>query len=159
MADQASGLLSPWLREKRIRVARPYLKGRVLDYGCGVGALALMCQSDAYLGVDIDEEVLEVARRNQPQFKFVSEVSEAERFDTIVALAVIEHVSDPAGLLTKFRWMLKLAGRVVLTTPHPTVEWIHTLGTRIGLFSLEASKQHQQLINYSVCKSLGQRAG
>ena len=40
MADQgAEGWLSPWLRMQRIKAAQPYLSRRVLDFGCGSGAL------------------------------------------------------------------------------------------------------------------------
>lgn len=159
MGDQATGLLSPWLREKRLKMAGPYLKGRVLDYGCGVGALAPMCKPDAYLGIDVDRTMLEIARRKHPQFNFVSEVSEAEKFDTITALAVIEHVPDPVALLRKFKRMLKPKGHIVLTTPHPSSEWLHTLGAKIGLFSREASEEHQQLINYEHMQELGAKSG
>ena len=41
MADQgAEGLFSPFLRSRRLKAACPYIKGRVLDVGCGTGALA-----------------------------------------------------------------------------------------------------------------------
>ena len=41
MADQGTeGLLSPMLRHMRIEKAKPYLNGKVLDIGCGSGALA-----------------------------------------------------------------------------------------------------------------------
>ena len=159
MADQTAGLLSPWLRKQRIQMARPYLQGRVLDYGCGVGALAALCQPDAYVGVDIDREALAIARSNHPQFQFLSEVAETEQFDTIVALAVIEHVADPMVLFTKFKRMLRRGGHVVLTTPHPSVEWIHTLGARIGLFSREASGEHQQLIDFARMQTYATQSG
>jgi len=45
MADQADGFLSPFLRKKRIEMALPFIKGRVIDIGCGVGKLAIICRS------------------------------------------------------------------------------------------------------------------
>ena len=40
MTDQAAeGLLSPMLRNRRIQAVKPFLRGRVLDVGCGNGAL------------------------------------------------------------------------------------------------------------------------
>ena len=45
MADQGTeGILSPYLRRKRIQAATPYLKGGVLDVGCGGGVLATLVE-------------------------------------------------------------------------------------------------------------------
>jgi len=158
MADQATGLLSPWLRKKRITMTCPYIQGRVLDYGCGVGVLAEICKCDTYLGFDIDEESLEIARKSYPGFHFTSKISEREHFDTIVSLAVIEHVPDPAALLAKFKRILRPEGRIVVTTPHPSFEWMHTLSSKIGLCSAHASEEHKQLINYRLLKELATEA-
>ena len=123
MADQIVGVLSPWLRNARLNRARPYLHGAVLDYGCGVGALSDSCDPAGYLGVDIDRESVAVAQARRPQFRFVRETpSTPQQFDTIVALAVIEHLEDPAALLAQFRRLLAPGGQIVLTTPHPSLE-------------------------------------
>ncbi len=63
MSDQITGFLSPWLRERRLKMVRSYVQGRVLDYGCGVGVLTEMCKPDFYLGVDIDKESIGIAKR------------------------------------------------------------------------------------------------
>lgn len=144
----AEGLLSPWLRKKRLQKARPYIHGKVLDYGCGVGALVELCKPDSYLGVDINEKAIEVARKNHPGFHFVTDIPQGEKFDTIISLAVIEHVSDPAALLEEFMVMLKPKGRIVLTTPHPSFKKIYTRGCKIGLFSPSAAEEHKQLIDH-----------
>ena len=67
--------MAPFLRSQRLRMARPYLRGRVLDYGCSSGALAELCRPEAYLGVDISEEALEVARASHPGYEFDNTVS------------------------------------------------------------------------------------
>lgn len=102
MADQgAEGLLSPWLRRKRIEASIPYLNGRVLDFGCGSGAMAEYVDADNYLGVEIDKDSLQQARSRFPSHQFVSELPEqTEKFDTVISLAVIEHVSNPAEFFT-----------------------------------------------------------
>lgn len=159
MAEQVTGLLSPWLREKRINISRPYIKGRVLDYGCGVGMLAEFCLPNAYLGVDFDKESIQTAKTRYPNFRFDLDVSEAEKFDTIISLAVIEHVSNPASLLKKFRVMLKPDGFIVLTTPHPTFEWLHTIGAKVGLFSSEANEEHEELIDSTIMQEFSALVG
>jgi 2-polyprenyl-3-methyl-5-hydroxy-6-metoxy-1,4-benzoquinol methylase len=154
MADQALGLLSPWLRSRRLRAVRPHLRGRVLDFGCGVGVLASLCRPDDYLGMDVDDVSLTLARQRYPEFHFVSEEPVHERFDTIAALAVIEHVADPVALLARFQDLLAPDGRIALTTPHPGFRWMHTLGARVGVFSAAASEEHQRFIDRAGMQAL-----
>ncbi|MGO8755761.1 MAG: class I SAM-dependent methyltransferase [Gallionellaceae bacterium] len=162
MADQGSeGLLSPWLREKRFEVARPYLHARVLDFGCGSGALAGLVSSDHYLGVDKDEASLQQARLRFPQHRFVSALPNAtDKFDTIVSLAVIEHVSDPAQFLRTLAAYLDdtPTSCLVITTPHPAVDWIHDAGAAIGLFSRHASEEHEDLLDRTKLEMAGNQA-
>jgi len=163
MADQgAEGLLSPWLRDKRFEVAKPFLRGKVLDFGCGSGALAALVPSDRYLGVDQDEPSLQQARNKFPLHRFMSELPQAgEKFDSIISLAVIEHVSDPAGFLRTLSGHLKDSDEalLVVTTPHPSVDWIHDLGAAIGLFSKHANEEHEDLLDQAKLESAGVQAG
>jgi len=156
MADQISGLLSPFLRAQRIRVARPYLRGSVLDFGCGVGVLGSYVRKGDYTGVDIDRECVEIAARNNIGHRCIleSELVDSEQFDTIVSLAVIEHVADPAGMLQRFKSMLKPGGHIVLTTPNPLLDAAHGLGARIGLFGEEAHQEHVSLLNSASIRDL-----
>jgi 2-polyprenyl-3-methyl-5-hydroxy-6-metoxy-1,4-benzoquinol methylase len=127
---------------------KPHLRGRVLDYGCGVGYVSDLKRPDEYHGVDIDEESVEIARKRRPGHKFESlhEFRAAGPYDTVACLAVIEHVTNPAQLLREFRNLLAADGRIVLTTPHPSMEWAHGLGAKIGLFSQEGHEEHQSLL-------------
>jgi len=142
-----AGMLSYWLVRRRQRAVRRHLRGRVLDFGCGVGTLAEICDPADYVGVDIDPRKIEIARRDRPRYRFETAVPEAERFDTVAALAFVEHVRDPAGYLRRFAGLLNAGGQVVLTTPHPSLEWVHTTGARIGLFSHAAHDEHEDLID------------
>jgi 2-polyprenyl-3-methyl-5-hydroxy-6-metoxy-1,4-benzoquinol methylase len=140
-------------------IVRPLLRGRVLDYGCNTGALAAMCRPDAYLGVDINESSLELARAAHPEFEFHTKVSEHERFDTIAALALIEHVADPGDLLARWAGMLAPGGAIVLTTPHPSFEWTHTLGANLRIFSDHAHEEHEELLDRGRLRELADAAG
>lgn len=160
MADPIAGGLSPWLASVRLNRARPFLHGAVLDYGCGVGALSDFCDPSRYLGVDIDRKSLADARARHAQCRFVDEApSASQKFDTIVALAAIERSADRASLLALFSRLLAPHGRIVLTTPHPSLEWAHTLGARIGLFNSEVSAQHEELIDLRHMRALAASAG
>ena len=150
---------APFLRARRLRMARPYLRGRVLDYGCSSGALADLCRPGAYLGVDTSEEALEVARARHPRYEFANKVSEHERFDVIVGLAVLEHVDDPQDLLLRWCGMLRTGGRIVLTTPHPSYAWILTVGARLGLFDRHSLDEHEDLLDHDRIRQLAEGAG
>jgi SAM-dependent methyltransferase len=148
MADQGSeGLLSPFLRDRRLEAARPHLRGRVLDLGCGGGRLAQWVQPGDYLGFDVDPASLAAATGAFPQHRFATQLPAGERFDTLVALAVIEHLPEPERHLAQWRELLAPGGSMVLTTPHPHVDRLHRLGARLGIFSRHASEEHQDLLD------------
>lgn len=151
MADQgAEGLLSPFLRKQRFAAALPFLRGKVLDVGCGSGGLCRYLAPDNYLGVDLDSESLRLASAQYPAYNFQAQFPPLEiKFDTVIALAVIEHVDDPRAFLHELAARLAQGdqGRVVITTPHPSMEVVHTLGARIGLFSRHANEEHEELLD------------
>jgi len=161
VADQGSeGLLSPWLRRKRIAVALPYLRGDILDVGCGSGALAEHCTAGRYTGFDVDAESLAIASRDWPQHAFAAELPNGA-FDTIVSLAVIEHIADPAEFLADLARRLRDGpdARIVCTTPRPAFDWIHTLGSAIGIFSSHASEEHETLLDRDDLERAGRAGG
>ena len=158
MADQITGFLSPWLRKKRIEAVYPHIQGQVLDFGCGVGTLADTCDCSAYLGIDSDKESINLARRIYPDYHFDYNLPENGEFDTILGLAVIEHITEPVILLKKLKMMLKPEGRIVLTTPHPSFRWIDDFGSKIGLLSPD-KEEHEQFIGYRYMYELTVKAG
>lgn len=163
MADQGSeGLLSPYLRQKRFDAVEPYLNGRVLDFGCGSGMLSAKVSAGNYVGVDRDILSLEYARSHFPQHHFLSDLPDnTERFNTIISLAVIEHVSNPTEFLMMLANYLseKQFSRIVITTPHPNVDWVHDLGAKIGLFSKHANDEHEDLLDKKKLQKAGANAG
>ena len=154
MADQVSGLLSPFLRARRIAAARPWLgSGPLLDFGCGVGELARHVSPDRYLGVDRDAESLAEARRRHPRHRFLPAAELAAGvgvnggFERIVGLAVVEHLADPGEWLAAMGRRLAPGGRIVLTTPNPRLQLVHDAGARLGLFSRAGAAEHQSLLD------------
>jgi 2-polyprenyl-3-methyl-5-hydroxy-6-metoxy-1,4-benzoquinol methylase len=158
-SEERGGRLSPWLSQQRMRISQPYLRGRVLDFGCNDGALLEFCPRDGYVGLDIAENGLARARAAHPGVRFVTEIGPDEKFDTVAALAMIEHVPDPGGMLARFAGMLAPGGRIVLTTPHPRMEWAHTVGARLRVFSSEAHDEHEDLLDRRRMQQLAEPAG
>lgn len=151
MADQGSeGFFSPYLRRKRIEAASPWLQGMVFDFGCGSGALAAAIAPDRYVGFDQDVGSLEIARKSFGGHRFVSDIASfEEKFDTVVALAVIEHVADKVAFLKSLSDFLipVSSSRIVLTTPHRHFRCVHDLGASIGLFSRHAAEEHEAFVD------------
>jgi|SRR5665213_1444481 len=113
------------------RSLRRYIAGhqRVLDYGCGVGyLLPHLCRyAPEVYGADPSRE--SVARTNErlggtKSFQgafLVSELRAREtRFDTILAIEVIEHLDDAEleAVLHDIRAMLAPGGIAIFTTPN-----------------------------------------
>src|SRR5207253_9811442 len=101
MADQLTGLLSPFLRSRRIAAVEPFLgQGPLLDIGCGTGALARDVDSTRYLGVDQDEESISIAKNlfRAHRFLTLAEFAQSDnenQFERIVGLALTEYVEAP----------------------------------------------------------------
>jgi 2-polyprenyl-3-methyl-5-hydroxy-6-metoxy-1,4-benzoquinol methylase len=163
MPDQGSeGKLSLFLRQQRFLAAMPFLKGRILDIGCGTGTLAKWFEPKNYVGVDIDSESVNKAHLAFPKHRFDEEMpNEEEKFDTVVALAVIEHVPAPTSFLLKLAQYLKCQhySYIVCTTPHPSFEWIHEVGAEMGLFSKHACEEHEALLNKKFLAEVAASAG
>ncbi len=157
--DDNAGLLTSYLATKRYSAARPHLRGRVLDVGCANGSLTEWCRADAYVGVDIDAASIEIARERHPEYRFQPDLPTGETFDTVVALALIEHVDDPGAFIEQLRGLLRVDGVIVLTTPHPRLEWAHTIGAKVHLFSHEAHEEHEELIDLPRMNAIAQGAG
>ena len=133
MADQGTeGLLSPFLRRQRFKVAKPYLNGRILDVGCGSGALAELIDPAWYLGIELDEDSVNKAKQSYPHHFFQNTLPPVEeKFNTVVSLAVIEHVPDPATLLVAFT----ILGRFKSANSYHDTTSIGRLDSRRGCIS------------------------
>lgn len=152
MSDQgAEGLLSPFLKAQRLKKVRKYIKGRVLDFGCGTGDLGQFCDPAEYVGFDIDSQSLNIAKEKYPYLTFTDQLPFLEelekKYDSIILPAVIEHVDDPVSLLKLLKTYLASDGYIVMTTPHPLFGKVHELGAKLGIFSEEASQEHKALLD------------
>jgi 2-polyprenyl-3-methyl-5-hydroxy-6-metoxy-1,4-benzoquinol methylase len=100
---------------------------RVLDLGCGNGAMAGELASRGYTvtGVERSGSGLEAARESYPAVTFVEHDLEQTlpaalqgAFDIVLSAEVIEHMLLPRQLFTRAREALRPEGVVVLTTPY-----------------------------------------
>ena len=120
----------------------------MLDVGSSSGALARHVSRDNYVGFEIDLASKEQARRDFPGHIFLDELP-SELFDTVVALAVVEHLSKPAVTVGEWTACTRPGGRLVLTTPHRAFRWAHEAGAKMGLSSQVAADDHETLFTKS----------
>lgn len=110
-----------------LRGLKKYLKpdDTVLDLGCGDGRLLEVIGDEKvnYVGADVSENLLKIARARYPKTKFIK-ISGVklpfgnESFDTVFALAVFHHIPSftlRAKFISEIKRVLKKDGKVVLT--------------------------------------------
>jgi SAM-dependent methyltransferase len=115
---------SAWLLAR----AGGYLGARVLDVGAGIGTFAALLGEQAdVVAVEPDPAFVSLLRGRFDDHPNV-QVVEGDAFsngidgpfDTIVALNVLEHISDDRGTLRRLRDLLGAGGHLLLLVPaHP----------------------------------------
>ena len=126
-----------WTHGARFRtgleLVQKHGSGRLLDYGCGDGTfLAMLAEQEQSLasmvGAEISEALVEDCRRRFAgapgvTFETVDALRGAEhdgRYDTIVCMEVLEHVTNVDAVLTDFDRLLSPSGRVIISVPVET---------------------------------------
>lgn len=103
------------------------------------------------LVVDIDKYLIEIAKAIHPGYKFVVDLPKpAQKFDTIFALALVEHLDDAGSFLCDLRERMSSSdmSKIVITTPNPVFQGLHKFVPEPGIFSKHASEEHKTFLNY-----------
>jgi SAM-dependent methyltransferase len=104
---------------------RPWAGARVLDLGCGPGALVAHLGDVKYLGIDLSAEYVEKARRSfggRAEFRVgdaTSLDSDLSGFDLVLAFGLIHHLDDDRAnhLMRQASASLVPGGRFVSVDP------------------------------------------
>ena len=109
----------------------------VLDVACGNGRLLRMLSRKAAIhayGVDVSEEMIQTAKRDQPDAVFC--VSPADRlnfpdgtFDFVTVCCAFHHFSKPDAFMREAKRVLKPDGKLVLAeiSPGAVIRWLDNL--------------------------------
>ncbi len=105
-----------------LRKECPPGSGKVLDLGCGTGALAGMFDSRGYLGVDPNPSYIERAKKKRSSHCFLMMDGrclelETASFDRVIISGVLHHLEDPdaAKILSEAKRVLRPeTGRLVM---------------------------------------------
>ena len=160
------GSLSAYLADQRLQVVSDNLRGDVLDIGCGYGRIVpRLPAGSAYVGLDSGSEILQYLRKTYPKHEYYQLDLDTEpfqlgrKFDTILMLAVVEHLTQPERVLCQASQHLKPDGRLLITTPAPVGAQIHRYGSRFGLFSRLAADDHETIFNRASLQKLLESCG
>jgi ubiquinone/menaquinone biosynthesis C-methylase UbiE len=109
--------------ERTLEHLRPRGGERILDLGCGTGALLrAMVRHDAHaVGVDLSMPMLQVARHGTPETMALAAGEagllplRAATFDAVVSVSSFHYWPDPARAVREVARVLRPGGRFVLT--------------------------------------------
>jgi len=104
--------------------------GRVLEVGCGTGALLYDLAERGYdgVGVELSAKARSIAHQvlaDDGRFRIESEVPRhaAQSFDLLIAFEVLEHIEDDVAALASWLELLKPGGRVLISVPAHRHRW------------------------------------
>ena len=113
------------------------LRGRMLDVGCGTGAMlaAAAARGIATAGLDISDVAVSQARERAPGSEL--HVGVAERlpfadgeFDVVSCVGSLEHVTDPALAVREMRRVTRSDGRLLIIVPNSGYIMTPVIGLR-----------------------------
>lgn len=148
-----------------LRRVHPAPGDRVLDVGCGTGALLEALSRAApeakFAGVDLSEEMLEIARHrlgeacDLRQGRAEALPFDDAEFDMVVSSNAFHFIRQPLAALREMRRVLKPGGRVVIT------DWCDDyLACRVcDLFLRVFSRAHFRTYGSGECSALLVEAG
>jgi 2-polyprenyl-3-methyl-5-hydroxy-6-metoxy-1,4-benzoquinol methylase len=156
-------ILEPVLRKMRIRQVLPtiqqYPNCKVLDVGCGWD-YRLLKTIEPYIssGTGIDFKVPEINKGKiaTRQIKLDARLPfNDDSFDVVTMLAVLEHLSNPLGIVKEIERILSRNGRLVLTVPSklskPVLEF---LSYRLKIVNEDEIRDHKKYYDYRELQNL-----
>ena len=125
--------IEQFLQRKRINKVLPYIKGRLLDIGCGDNTLLktyiMQDLTRNGKGVDVyqwDKSVLLINDASELPF-------EDKTFDTVTMTATLHHIPNRTDTLKEIHRILRTNGRLIITDPEPFISKIwHKLRNHFG---------------------------
>jgi len=146
------GLLTGYLRKARFRQAIPFIKGKtVLDIGCDKGQIIPFLPSETrYIGIDSDRQSIEMAKKTYPNIEFLNQEITCdclqklnlENVDTILLLAVIEHMEKPFQIIERLGLILKRGGHMIITSP---LKQSHGILTMLSWIRILRNDKHEHI--------------
>jgi 2-polyprenyl-3-methyl-5-hydroxy-6-metoxy-1,4-benzoquinol methylase len=139
----SSRIMEGFLQQSRFKKVLPFLKGDVLDFGGNEGELKKYVNG-SYTLVNYDHSPME-----------------NKTFDTVVALAVIEHieVNEVFRIFKTFQSKVKPKGIIFLTTPTPLAKPLLELMASVNLLDRHNIEEHKHYWTKKELQELAEKNG
>ncbi|MCP3964750.1 MAG: class I SAM-dependent methyltransferase [Lentisphaerae bacterium] len=115
-------LVNPFFLARRelgraVKGMSSYIKGRILDVGCGTKPYQSFFTYDEYIGMEIDSP--EAIKQGTADIFYDGKTFpfQEESFDSVVINQVLEHVFNPDQFLKEVHRILKVDGKALITVP------------------------------------------
>jgi len=129
LSERTTGGLHEFVAERLIKIV-PRRDARILDVGCGTGALLVRLRTLGFkhlCGIDIDPPEAQAGIKFVPcDLDNFSTPFEAGTVDLALAVEVIEHIENIGGLFQELSRLLGPNGLILLTTPN-----VHSVEARV----------------------------
>jgi SAM-dependent methyltransferase len=103
---------------QEILQARSYIKGRLLDVGCGTRPYALIYDPLVEMSVGTEVTYSPHGLQNADIICPAERLPFADAsFDTVLCTEVLEHTRDPSAVIQEIRWILRPGGYLLLSVP------------------------------------------
>jgi len=106
----------------RWKIVKGYVKGKILDVGCGDCRHPKMIKivDENYTGIDISDYFIKMAKEKGINVlkSDAQTINLKDKFDTVIALEVLEHLKNPEEMLKGINKVLNKDGIAILSTPN-----------------------------------------
>jgi len=146
-----------WMRSFFFLPLRRYLKGDVLDLGCGIGEIANYVETqDQYFGVDINPYCVEYLQGKGLWAKIGSVYQiplDTSSMDVIILSHVLEHLEEPDSAFAEISRVLKPSGTLIVIVPMHhgyTTDNTHRIFYQPKLLAETAKKHNYEVKSISI---------
>jgi len=117
-----------WYNQWTLNKFKAYLKGKILEVGCGTGNFSTYLMKYGNLtAVDINQAYVKQAEKKVENGEVgIGDIEKDQyffsnkKFDTLVCLNVLEHIKNDERVLRNIHKLLKVGGHLILLVPsHP----------------------------------------